>query len=173
MQVCPELHWFLAWSILESVSKQITKRASPILGGIQVLRHHDFDLFWPTHPPYHQTSSFPIPTLMMTSSFPHTHPPINIFFLSLINKAKIRQGLFLLKKNYILHTYSLSKCLNYPGFIFLCPRKLSKHYPRKKTKSLNYPNTIPEFFLNLPMFKIFSMSQKLSGEKNKHLELSK
>ena len=68
--------------------------------GIQVLRHHDFDLFWPTHPPYHQTSSFPIPTSMMTSSFPYTHPPINIFFffLSLINKAKIRQGLFLLKK---------------------------------------------------------------------------
>ena len=42
--------------------------------------------------------------------------------------------------------HSLSKCLNYPGFIFLCPRKLSKHYPREKTKSLNYPNTIPEFF---------------------------
>ena len=78
-----------------------------VLGGIQVLRHHDFDLFWPTHPPYHQTSSFPIPTLMMTSSFPHTHPPINIFFfLSLINKAKIRQGLFLLKKNYLLHNNS-------------------------------------------------------------------
>ena len=75
-------------------------------GTIQVLRHHDFDLFWPTHPPYQQTSSFPIPTLMMTSSFPHTHPPINIFFLSLINKAKIRQGLFSLKKNYILHTNS-------------------------------------------------------------------
>ena len=43
---------------------------------------------------------------MMTSSFPHTHPPINIFFLSLINKAKIRQGLFLLKKNYMLHNNS-------------------------------------------------------------------
>ena len=46
------------------------------LGTIQVLRHHDFDLFWPTHPPYQQTPSFPIPTLNMTSSFPHTHPPI-------------------------------------------------------------------------------------------------
>ena len=67
------------------------------LGGIQVLRHHDFDLFWHTRPPYHQKSSFPIPTLMMTSSFPNTHP--HIFFpLSLINKAKNRQGLFLLKK---------------------------------------------------------------------------
>ena len=36
------------------------------LGGIQVLRHHDFDLFWSTHPPYHQMSSFPIPTIKMT-----------------------------------------------------------------------------------------------------------
>ena len=36
------------------------------------------------------------------------------------------------------------KCLKYPGFIFLCPQKLSKNNPRKKTKSLNYPNTIPE-----------------------------
>ena len=44
----------------------------------------------------------------------------------------------------IMPSFSLSKCLNYPGFIFLCPRKLSKHYPREKTKSLNYPNTIPE-----------------------------
>lgn len=32
-------------------------------------------------------------------------------------------------------TNSLSKCLNYPGFIFLCLRKLSKHYPRKKKQS--------------------------------------
>ena len=39
------------------------------LGTIQVLRHHDFDLFWPTHTPYRQTSAFPIPTLNMTSSF--------------------------------------------------------------------------------------------------------
>ena len=37
--------------------------------------------FWPflTHPPY-QTSLSPIPTLNMTSSFPHTHPPIYIYF---------------------------------------------------------------------------------------------
>ena len=41
---------------------------------------------------------------------------------------------------------SLSKCLKYPGFIFLCPKIVSKKNPRKKTKSLNYPNTIPEFF---------------------------
>ena len=40
---------------------------------------------------------------------------------------------------------SLSKWSNYPFFIFLCPKKLSKQNPRKK-KSLNYPNTIPEFF---------------------------
>ena len=45
-----------------------------------------------------------------------------------------------------LDPYSLSKCLKYPGFIFLCPKKVSKQNPRKKTKSLNYPNTIPEFF---------------------------
>jgi hypothetical protein len=52
-----------------------------------------------THPPYHQTSSFPIPTLNMMSSFPHTHPPIyRFFFLSLINKAKIRQKKMLSKK---------------------------------------------------------------------------
>ena len=50
------------------------------LGTIQVLRHHNYDLFWPTHPPYHQMSSFPIPTLKMTSSFPHTHLPIYRFF---------------------------------------------------------------------------------------------
>ena len=43
-------------------------------------------------------------------------------------------------------SFSLSKCLKYPGFIFLCPQKLSKKNPRKKTKSLNYPNTIPKFF---------------------------
>ena len=43
-------------------------------------------------------------------------------------------------------TYSLSKCLKYPGFIFLCPQKLSKKNQRKKPKSLNYPNTILEFF---------------------------
>ena len=64
--------------------------------------------FWPflNQPPYQQTSSFPIPTLNMTSSFPHTHPPIyRFFFLSSINKAKIRQGLFLLEKD-ILHTNS-------------------------------------------------------------------
>ena len=36
--------------------------------------------------------------------------------------------------------------MKYPGFIFLCPQKLSKKNPRKKPKSLNYPNTIPEFF---------------------------
>ena len=45
----------------------------------------------------------------------------------------------------LAQSYSLSKCLKYPGFIFLCPKIVSKQNPRKKTKSLNYPNTIPEF----------------------------
>ena len=71
---------------LEWKSLGQARQAVVMYGGIQVLRHYDFDLFWPTHPLYHQTSSFPIPTLMMTSSFPHTQPPINIFsLLSLIN----------------------------------------------------------------------------------------
>ena len=70
------------------------------LGTIQVLRHHDFDIFWPTHPPYHQTSSFPIPTLNMTSSFPLTHPLIyRFFFLS----PKLDRACFIEKKTtYIL-----------------------------------------------------------------------
>ena len=73
---------------LEWKSLGQARQAVVMYGGIQVLRHYDFDLFWPTHPLYHQTSSFPIPTLMMTSSFPHTHPPINIFFPSLFNKLE-------------------------------------------------------------------------------------
>ena len=48
--------------------------------GVQVLRQHGFDLFWPTHPPYQQMSAFPIPTLNMTRAFSHTHPPIYRFF---------------------------------------------------------------------------------------------
>ena len=46
---------------------------------------------------------------------------------------------------FVNDTISLSKCLKYPGFIFLCPKIVSKQNPRKK-KSLNYPNTIPKFF---------------------------
>ena len=63
------------------------------LGTIQVLLHHDFDLFWPTHPPYHQTSSFLIPTLKWRHHFLIPTHLLIFFFLSLINKA-----LFLLKK---------------------------------------------------------------------------
>ena len=38
--------------------------------------------FWPflTHPPYHQTSSFPIPTLKMLSSFPKKSKRTQIIF---------------------------------------------------------------------------------------------
>ena len=62
----------------------------PVVMNVRNVRGHSSvtsSWFWPflTHPPYHQTSSFPIPTLMMTSSFPHTHPPIDIFF-PLFNK---------------------------------------------------------------------------------------
>ena len=42
--------------------------------------------FRPTHL-ISRRPHFLIPTLNMTSVFPHTHPPIHIFF-SLINKAK-------------------------------------------------------------------------------------
>ena len=41
-------------------------------------------------------------------------------------------------------TYSLSKCSNYPLFIFLCPKIESKQYPWKKPNTLNYPNSIQE-----------------------------
>ena len=51
-------------------------------------------------------------------------------------------------------SYSLSKCSNYPLFIFLCPKIESKKYPWKKTESLNYPNSIWEI---LAMSQIFSM----------------
>ena len=54
----------------------------------------------------------------------------------------------------IFFTYSLSKCSNYPLFIFLCPKIESKNYPWKKTESLNYPNSIWEI---LAMSQIFSM----------------
>ena len=92
--------WFLAKNLAYGLFHEIT------LGGIQVLRHHDFDLFWPTHPPYHQTSSFPIPTLYKASAFPHTHPPI--FFLSLINKAKITQKKMLIKSCCIIFFFFLN-----------------------------------------------------------------
>ena len=65
---------------------------------------------------------------------------------------------------------SLSKCLNYPGFIFLCPRKLSKHYPREKTKSLNYPNTIPEFFSEFGYVQdFFYVPRTIRGKKTNTL----
>ena len=52
-----------------------------------------------------------------------------------------------------------------------------KNYPKRIREKKQSPWTIQilsqNFFLNLAMFKIFSMSQELSGEKNKHLELSK
>jgi len=65
---------------------------------------------------------------------------LNEFF---IVKTKV---LLMLPKVAWADSFSLSKCLKYPGFIFLCPQKLSKKNPRKKTKSLNYPNTIPDFY---------------------------
>ena len=106
------------------------------LGTIKVFRHPDFDLFWPTHPPYHQTSSFSIPTLKMTSSFPHTHPPIDIFFsLSLINKAKIRQGLFLLKKK-------TTRCIIIPV-----------HFSRKK-KSVTWIKLISDILERINRFQV-------------------
>ena len=68
-------------------------------------------------------------------------------------------------------TYSLSKCLKYPGFIFLCPKIVSKQNPRKK-KSLNYPNTIPEFSSEFGYVQDFFYVPKTIREKN-HLELTK
>ena len=53
-----------------------------------------------------------------------------------------------------IKSYSLSKCSNYPLFIFLCPKIESKQYPWKKPNTLNYPNSIRE---NLAMSQTFSM----------------
>ena len=113
-----------------------------------------------THPPYQQSSSFPIPTLNMKSSFPHTHPPIDIFFsLSLINKAKIRQGLFFLKKTYILHTNSGSffqpffLCTQ-TKFFFLVYFLLTSafnhptHPPWHQTSSFGHPTHPPLWWPN-------------------------
>ena len=42
-----------------------------------------------------------------------------------------------------VETYtSLSKCSNYPLFIFLRPKIESKQYPWKNPNTLNYPNKI-------------------------------
>ena len=66
--------------------------------------------------------------------------------------------------------YSLSKCLKYPGFIFLCPQKLSKKNPRKKPKSLNYPNTIPEFFSEFGYVQdFFYVPRTIRGKKTNTL----
>ena len=65
---------------------------------------------------------------------------------------------------------SLSKCLKYPGFIFLCPQKLSKKNPRKKPKSLNYPNTIPEFFSEFGYVQdFFYVPRTIRGKKTNTL----
>ena len=65
---------------------------------------------------------------------------------------------------------SLSMCLKYPGFIFLCPQKLSKKNPRKKTKSLNYPNTIPEFFSEFGYVQdFFYVPRTIRGKKTNTL----
>ena len=70
--------------------------------------------------------------------------------------------------NYL--TFSLSKCLKYPGFIFLCPQKLSKKNPRKITKSLNYPNTIPEFFSEFAYVQdFFYVPRTIRGKKTNTL----
>ena len=70
----------------------------------------------------------------------------------------------------LMHTCSLSKCLKYPGFIFLCPQKLSKKNPRKKTKSLNYPNTIPEFFSEFGYVQdFFYVPRTIRGKKTNTL----
>ena len=49
-------------------------------------------------------------------------------------------------KRFYLHCYSLSKCLKYPGFIFLCPKKVSKKNPRKKNKVLELSKYYPRIF---------------------------
>ena len=51
-----------------------------MLGTIQVLCHHVFDLFRTTHliSRRQQTSAFPHNLINMTSEFPHTHPLSNI-----------------------------------------------------------------------------------------------
>ena len=68
------------------------------------------------------------------------------------------------------NTFSLSKCLKYPGFIFLCPQKLSKKNPRKKPKSLNYPNTIPEFFSEFGYVQdFFYVPRTIRGKKTNTL----
>ena len=69
-----------------------------------------------------------------------------------------------------LKTNSLSKCLKYPVFIFLCPQKLSKKNPRKKVKSLNYPNTIPEFFSEFGYVQdFFYVPRTIRGKKTNTL----
>ena len=69
---------------------------------------------------------------------------------------------------------SLSKCLKYPGFIFLCPQKLSKKNPRKITKSLNYPNTIPEFFSEFAYVQdFFYVPRTIRGKKTNTLNYPK
>ena len=89
-----------------------------------------------------------------------------MFFL-ILPQLHLRSGR---KKYQHQKTYSLSKCLKYPGFIFLCPQKLSKKNPRKKTKSLNYPNTIPEFFSEFGYVQdFFYVPRTIRGKKTNTL----
>ena len=76
-------------------------------------------------------------------------------------KKEFKEGNYSWKYN-----ISLSKCLKYPGFIFLCPQKLSKKNPRKKPKSLNYPNTIPEIFSEFGYVQdFFYVPRNIRGKK--------
>ena len=69
-----------------------------------------------------------------------------------------------------IQSASLSKCLKYPSFIFLCPQKLSKKNPRKITKSLNYPNTIPGFFSEFAYVQdFFYVPRTIRGKKTNTL----
>ena len=52
------------------------------LGGIQVLRHHDFDLFWPTHPPTLSSDVIISYTHLNDDVIISSYPPTYSYFLS-------------------------------------------------------------------------------------------
>ena len=65
---------------------------------------------------------------------------------------------------------SLSKCLKYPGFIFLCPQKLSKKNPRKKTKVLELSKYYPRIFSEFGYVQdFFYVPRTIRGKKTNTL----
>ena len=122
--------------------------------------HDQFSVKWATISPW----------VMWKSDFHMGHVEIWFLVISAIgdftNFLKMYGNLSMA----IAYTNSLSKCLKYPGFIFLCPQKLSKKNPRKKTKSLNYPNTIPEFFSEFGYVQdFFYVPRTIRGKKTNTL----